>query len=111
MLRITRDGKTISPSARLVTTWLGQFRGLMFSRQRDLVFDLKREKRVWMHMMFVFYPIDVILLDSRRTVVGLRPVFRPFHWYLPGIEARFILELSRGAIGHLGIRRGDRLEF
>jgi uncharacterized membrane protein (UPF0127 family) len=110
-MRITKGETVISPEADLILSPFRQLAGLMFARRRDLVFDLGRDKAVWMHMVFVFYPIDVVLLDSARKVVGLRARFRPFGWYRPGIVARYILELEAGAIARGGLSLGDRLEL
>jgi len=111
MIRVAKGKTVISPAARLVLSPLRQLAGLMFSRRRDLVFDLGRDKKVWMHMIFVFYPIDVVLIDSTGKIVGLRPRFEPFRLYRPGIRARYILELEEGAIARGGLRAGDRLDL
>jgi uncharacterized membrane protein (UPF0127 family) len=111
MILLTRDGTEISSSARLVVSRLDQMRGLMFARHKDLVFDLKRVKSVWIHMMFVFHPIDIVLLDSRRNIAGLKNHFRPFRWWFPGVKARFILELPAGTIDRFGLRFGDCLDL
>jgi len=111
MPRISLRGTTVSPDARLVLSPLRQLTGLMLSRPRDLVFDLKREKRVWMHMVLVFFPIDVVLLGASRQVKALKPGFRPFRLYRSGIDARYIIELKVGTIRRLGIALGDRLDF
>jgi len=111
MPQLSIRGTVVSPEARLVRSPLRQLAGLMFSKPRDLVFDLKREKRVWMHMLFVFFPIDVVLLGDSREVKALKPRFRPFRLYLSGVQARYILELKAGTILRFGISPGDRIEF
>ncbi len=110
-MRILKGQTVISSGADLILSPARQLVGLMFARRRDLIFDLGRDKSIWMHMFFVFYPIDVVLLDSSRRVVGLHPGFRPFRWYRPGLRARYILEVEDGAIARLGLRPGDRLEL
>ncbi len=97
--------------AELVTSRFGQARGLMFSRQRNLIFALPRERSLVMHMLFVFYPIDVVLLDSRHEIVELKPGFRPFAFYRLKRKVRYILELENSAIGKFGLRLGDRISF
>lgn len=103
------DGQVVVPGARPVVTRLGQLRGLMFSPPRALVFDLGREKPVWMHMMFVFRPIDVVLLDEKLGVVAVKPGFKPFTVYVPGVRARYILELGAGTVKRLALGVGSRL--
>jgi uncharacterized protein len=108
---ILLEGKAVIPEARIVLSRLGQLKGLMFSAPRPLVFDLGREKPVWMHMMFVFYPIDVVLLDEGLRAVAVKPEFRPFTVYVPGEKARYILELEAGIVDRLSIRVGSRFGF
>jgi len=111
MPQVSVRGKIISEKARLVLSPWRQLTGLMFSGPQDLIFDLKREKRVWMHMLFVFFPIDVVLLGSTKDIVGLKPRFRPFGWYFSGVKARYILELKSGTILRFGLQPGDRITF
>ncbi|MHB8093686.1 MAG: DUF192 domain-containing protein [Candidatus Aminicenantales bacterium] len=108
---ILLEGRAVIAEARVVLSRFGQLKGLMFSAPRPLVFDLGREKPVWMHMMFVFYPIDVVLLDEGFRAVAVKPGFRPFAVYVPGIKARYILELEAGSVDRLSIRAGSRFGF
>lgn len=105
------EGRSVVSGARVVLSRLGQMKGLMFSAPRPLVFDLGREKPVWMHMMFVFYPIDVVLLDEGCRAVAVKAGFRPFTVYVPGKKARYILELQAGIVDRLSIRVGSRFGF
>lgn len=97
--------------AELVTSRLGQARGLMLSRQRNLIFVLPRERSLIMHMLFVFYPIDVVLLNSRQEIVELKPGFLPFAFYRLKSKARYVLELENSAIEKLCLKLGDKISF
>ena len=97
--------------ADLITSRLGQAVGLMFSRQRDLIFVLPRERTLIMHMLFVFYPIDVVLLDNRQEIVELKPGFRPFSFYRLRRKARYILELKNSTIEKHGLKLGDKISL
>jgi uncharacterized membrane protein (UPF0127 family) len=80
--------------------FFSRLRGLMFTRRADraLVLRFAGEKYVSLHMFFVFYPVDVVYLDSEKRIVELKPGFRPFSLYFPGHKARYILELPAGYI-------------
>ncbi len=74
--------------------------GLMLSRKnknRALVFELKKEKKVPLHMFFVFYPIDVLYLDEDKNgdkrIVEIKENFKPFTFYSPKNKAKYIVEL------------------
>ena len=73
-----------------------KFKGLMFSKKKNLLFVLDKEERfsAGIHMLFVFYPIKVIWLDSKFKIVDLAKL-RPFiGFHVPMKKARYILEIS-----------------
>ena len=107
---LTVGGRPIG-DAELVTSRLGQAVGLMFSRRRYLIFVLPRERKLVMHMFFVLYPIDVVLLNSRREIVELKRGFRPFTFYPLRNKARYILELQKSSIEEHGMKTGDVIDF
>jgi len=111
MKRVISRGQAVIGEAELVTSRLRQAAGLMFSRQKNLVFVLPQERRLVMHMLFVFYPIDVVLLNSRREVVELKRDFRPFGFYRLKSKARYILELKRSTIDKHGLKLGDSISL
>lgn len=85
--------------------------GLMFSSQKDLLFIERKEKIIPLHMFFVFYPIDIIYLDSTRTVVDIKEHFYPFTFYTPKKKAQYVLELKQGTIRASQTQITDSLEF
>lgn len=89
------------------------FKGLMFSKKPDfgLVFVFNWEKRISLHMLFVFYPIDVLFLDSCKKVVEIKENFRPFTAYLPRRKSKFIMELPSGTIKKSKTNVGDTISF
>jgi uncharacterized protein len=94
-------------------SFFGKLRGLMFTRQSDraLVFRFAREKKTTLHMFFVFYPIDVVYLNSAKVIVELKPCFRPFHVYLPRNKARYVLELPAGYIEEHALAAGKKFDL
>lgn len=68
-------------------------RGLMFSRKKNLLFVFKDERRRSLHMMFVFFPIDVYFLDKDKRVVEVKRL-GPFEFYTSKKKAKYILEIS-----------------
>jgi uncharacterized protein len=107
---ITAGSRTIG-DAEVLTSRLRQAKGLMFSRRRNLIFALPRERFLTMHMFFVFYPIDVVFLDSRREIVELKARFRPFTLYRLKNRARYIIELQSASIERHGLKIGDKIDF
>jgi uncharacterized membrane protein (UPF0127 family) len=92
-IRIGIKGKKARTNAFLYDTLLRQGCGLMFSGKKNLLFSFKREERVDLHMFFVFFPIDVLFLNSKKQVVEKARLL-PFTLYFPSKPCRYILELS-----------------
>lgn len=89
-----------------------QAKGLMFSlKQKNLVFVFKKEKLTPLHMWFVFFPIDVIYLNSKKEVTELKANFKPFTFFNPKNKAQYILELEKGAINKSKTEIGDSFSF
>jgi uncharacterized membrane protein (UPF0127 family) len=68
-------------------------RGLMFSRKKTLVFEFKQDMHVPLHMLFVFFPIDVLYLDKDKQVIEVKKDFKPFTFFTPRAKARYVVEL------------------
>jgi len=63
------------------------------------------------HTFFMTYPIDVLFLDERGCVVGLRPELRPWRMTPFFGDALATLELAPGRALATGTSLGDRLRF
>ena len=71
-----------------------KLRGLMFSRKKNLLFVFRREGKRFMHMLFVFFPIQIIWFNKDKEVVDFRVAypFQPFVFHKG--RAKYVLELS-----------------
>jgi len=95
--------------------WL-RMKGLMFEDARKfnyaLLFILPRESKLKaaIHMLFVFFPIDVVWLNSNKKVVDIARNLQPFTPnYTPKKPAKYFVELPAGKA--TGIKIGDTLEW
>ncbi len=75
----------------IAKTWLRQFIGLMFQTPKDILFVLNKEKRVTLHMFFVFYPIYIIFLNKNKKVISFKKAY-PFQPFILSPKCKFILE-------------------
>ena len=87
--------------------------GLMLSKKENkaLIFIFSKEKIVPLHMLFVFYPIDVLFLNKEKKIVEIKEHFRPFSFYSPKNKARYIIEMPEGSIGKFNLEISDKLSF
>ncbi len=88
-------------------------RGLMFSlpwKSAVLVAIKESVAKTSIHMFFVFYPLDIIWLDTHKQVVEVRRKVYPFTPNVtPRCAARYVVEVPAGVAE--GILQGQRLEF
>ena len=92
-------------------TFWSKLRGLMFSRPKVLIFHFEKPVRVSLHMFFVFFPINVIFLDSKKKVIEIKENFRPFTFYASKHKAVFVIEAPTGFVKEKPVRIGDTASF
>ena len=105
--------KIIATNFKLCDDNFSKFVGLMFSRKQNkaLIFKFNKEKIIHLHMLFVFYPIDVLFLDKNKIVVDKKENFNPFTFYKSKKKAMHAIELSNGTIKRTKTGTGDRIRF
>ncbi len=81
--------------AQVCDTWLTRFRGLMFSKRKNLLFEFDKEEIHPFHMLFVFYKIDIIFLDKDKVVVEIKRDFKPFTFYTPKNISKYVIEIPQ----------------
>jgi len=79
---------------KIVNSTLGKARGLMFSRKKNLIFVFDKERKISLHMFFVFFPIDVLFLDENKEIIEIKKDFRPFTFYKSEKKAKYIVEIA-----------------
>jgi len=114
-LKAGTGNRTIAKEVVFCRTLASQMRGLMFARKaedRALVMVFSEEKIVPLHMMFVFFPIDILFLDKSKKVAEMAIGAKPFiSSILPKNKAMYVIELPSGTIKSKRIRLGERLCF
>lgn len=92
-----------------------QLRGLTFRRTlpagEGLLLVQKQDSRInsSIHMLFVFFDLTTVWIDSAYNVVDVRLARRWRPVYVPAKPARFVLELSADRIDEFRI--GEVVEF
>ncbi len=91
---------------------LSKAKGLMFTsgiKNKGLVFYFPKEQINSLHMVFVFYPIDVLFLDKDRKVVEIKRNFKPFSAYIPKKKSKYVIELPKNTTK--SVELGNTIEF
>ena len=110
-MNIYIKNKIIVPNIKIIKSSLRQAIGLMFSKQKNVIFEFKKEKKELIHMFFVFYPIDLVFLNKNKKVVELKPNLKPFRTYKPKNKAKYVLELKKNTIRSNKIKVNDNISF
>jgi hypothetical protein len=116
MIKNITKKKLIISDYKIANTVFSRGLGLMFSRKSKfnygLIFDLERETVIGasLHMFFVFYPINVIFLNSKKQIVDIKTDFRPFTFYSTNKKCRYIIELPKN-IGLRYYSLNDRISW
>jgi|SRR3989339_1418414 len=79
-----------------------QGRGLMFSQKKNLVMVLPKEQKISLHNWFVFYPIDVLILNSNKKIIEIKRQFKPFNIWRSETKGKYVIELGFKNKYHVG---------
>ncbi len=92
-----------------------RMRGLMFHKRIDdygLVFVFNKDVMASIHMLFVFFSIDILWLDHEKRVVEMKRSIAPFTPHIsPKNRCRYFIEVQKGTIEEKGIEVGDLIEW
>jgi len=75
----------------IAKSFLRQFLGLMFQPPKDILFVLNKEKRVTLHMLFVFYPIYILFYNQNKELISFKRCY-PFQPFILSPRCKYILE-------------------
>ncbi len=113
---IFKDNLIIADRALYKKNVMFKVKGLMFTKPlkhgEAIILEASEEGilETTLHMLFVFYPIDILWLDSNKKIVDIKRRVLPFRpWIVPKNPAKFVIELKSGSTKPLKI--GDVLGF
>lgn len=112
MVKNLSKKRIIAEHYELCETAFSKFRGLMFEPSpKTLIFRFNRELRISIHMFFVFFPIDLLFLDSKKSIIEMKESLKPWKIYKSINKAKFVIELPGDTIKNTRTKVGDRLYF
>jgi len=110
---ITKN-KILINKTKLCKNFLNKSIGLILHKKlkdKGLIFIYKKEKKISLHMIFVFFPIDVLFLNKNKKVIDMKKDFKPFSFYIAKKKAKYILELPEWTIKKTKTEIGDKIKF
>ena len=76
------------------------------------LFPFEPPQRPWIHMVFVFFPIDIIFLDDKSKAIYLVESARPFQLRItPPVPISALIELPAGTITKSKTKLGDSIQI
>lgn len=115
VLLVNKTKGTKLGNAKIAHSFFSRFKGLMLKKDLDygLILTLpdgRSRQGSAIHMFFMRIPLDIIFLDSRRTVVDLVSI-EPWKTYTPKKPAKYIIEMKEGSISASKTEIGDHVDF
>lgn len=66
----------------------------MFRRKQNLIMTFNQDQKVSLHMIFVFFPIDVLILNQNKEIVVIKRNFKPFTFWNSKEKGKYVVELG-----------------
>jgi len=87
--------------------------GLMFRFPKEFayIFPFSRMKKMSLHMLFVFFPIDIVFLDQFNEVVEVKESLQPFRFFTQKKKSVTFIEFPAGTIKKHSIMRGSTVAW
>ena len=87
--------RIISKNEKYCKSFFSQALGLMFSSRKNLIMEFPQEISISLHNFFVFYPLEILILDKNKKVIEIKKKFLPFTFYNPKTKGKFVIELGK----------------
>lgn len=108
------NGVEIAKNIEFGRTTFKHALGLMFRKSipydYSMIFILKKPSKVNIHMLFVFFPIDVIFLNEEKKIMGLSRL-KPWVGYKAMEDIKYIIEMKAGTIEMFHLCTHEDMEF
>ncbi len=108
------EGSEIAKNIEFAGSLASKIKGQMFrktiSDDYAMIFTFKKSSSIDVHMLFVFFPLDIIFLDKDKRITGLARL-RPWLGYKAMKNIKYIIEMKTGTIEKYRISIGGQMEF
>ena len=112
MLKNKTKGTILAKKYNVCDSFFSQAKGLMFARKpRTVILSFSTERKIGIHMWFVFFPIDTIWLDKNKKVVKIIENIKPFSFQIPCTIAKYVVEFQAGFISKRKIAMDDQIDW
>lgn len=90
-------------------SFLSHCLGLMFKFPKNdgLLFIFNKEKKISLHMFFVFLKINIIYLNKNEKIIKIIKNVKPFTPYIKAVKCKYILELKNSK----NLKLNEKIKF
>jgi len=67
----------------------------MFRKKQNVIMVFDKEQKISLHNFFVFYPINVLVVNKNMEIVEIKRQFKPFSFWNPAKKGKYVIELGR----------------
>lgn len=75
-----------------------------------MLFVLKKPACVNIHMLFMRFAIDVMVLDEHRVIQRIETL-KPWSGYMRASKTKYVIEMNAGRAARCALRPGETLQF
>ncbi len=110
MITNKTTNQIISNKEIICNNVFSQSLGLMFSKRKNLIMVFNKERKISLHNFFVFYPIDVLILDENKKIIEIKENFKPFTFWNSKNKGKYLIELGKEESKKM-VDFGNKLSF
>jgi hypothetical protein len=107
------NGKVIASKTDVARSFRAKSRGLMFRKNIPedyaMLFVFSKPEKVTIHMFFVPFPIDVLLLDSDMRIMDTKSLKAWLGFLQSGFNVRYVVELPAGGVNRYRLTEGQQI--
>ncbi|MBP2030136.1 uncharacterized membrane protein (UPF0127 family) [Methanohalophilus levihalophilus] len=109
------NGNAVASKVEVASSFLAKSRGLMFRRSIPedyaMLFTFKKPEKVSLHMVFVPFPIDVLLLDTGMRILETRYLKAWIGLLNSKTKVSYVVEMPAGSIARHKLKIGQQLSL
>ena len=110
MIRNKTKNNIISKKEILADSHYSQGWGLMLRKQQNLIMKFCAPRKISLHNFFVFFPLEILIVNSKGRVIEINHHFNPFTLWKSNTKGTYCIELGLdNSKGKCAV--GDVLEF
>jgi len=107
-------GSVIAKNIEFAGSLASKIKGMMFRKSIPddyaMIFTFERPASIDVHMLFVFFPLDIIFLDKDKKISGYARL-KPWLGYKAMKNIMYIIEMKAGTIEKYSISIGAQMEL